>query len=116
ARLATAHSPGPAAQQALGRYHVDGAATREQRSAINATGADIEEILPDSAEIVATPEQVQQIRALGFTVRPSARALDFPPIDADYHNYDELTAEVQSVAATHPQIAQLFSIGRSYEG
>ena len=36
-------------------------------------------------------------------------ALDFPPADSGYHNYAELTAEVNAVVAAHPTIASRFS-------
>ena len=41
---------------------------------------------------------------------------DFPPGDEGYHNYAEMVAEVQAVAAAHPQTVHLFSLGTSYEG
>ena len=41
---------------------------------------------------------------------------DFPPADAGYHNYAEMTAEIQQVAAAQPDIVSTFSVGQSYEG
>jgi murein tripeptide amidase MpaA len=101
---------------ALGRYHVAGVSTREQRSAINATGADIEAVGQDQVIVVATPEQIGQIAALGFTVQPAPRPADFPVTDAGYHTYAEMVAEVQTTAAAHPSIVSLFSMGTSYQG
>ena len=43
-------------------------------------------------------------------------ALDFPPEDGVYHNYDEMSAEIQQVADANPSIVNRFSIGKSYEG
>ncbi|MET1231713.1 MAG: M14 family metallopeptidase, partial [Candidatus Limnocylindrales bacterium] len=45
-----------------------------------------------------------------------AAAADFPPADSGYHTYSEMVAEVQSVAAAHPDIVSLFSIGKTYKG
>ena len=45
-----------------------------------------------------------------------ARAADFPPSHAGYHTDAELAAELAEVAAAHPDIVALFTIGTSYEG
>src|SRR5262245_39066123 len=113
ARPLAASPPTPAE---VGRYRIEGVVTREQRSAISATGVDIEGAQPGPVEFVATADQVQRIRARGFAVRPSAQPHDCPRDVTDYHNYNDLTAEVLAVAARYPQITQLFSIGLSYEG
>ena len=41
---------------------------------------------------------------------------EFPTGYRAYHTYSEMVAEVRAVAAAHPDIVRLFSIGRSYEG
>ncbi len=43
-------------------------------------------------------------------------AADFPPSDRRYHTYNEMVAEVTAVAAAHPDIVSLFSIGKTYKG
>lgn len=116
AQPAGASPPAPIVPPNIARYHVERVATREQRSAIVETGAEIERIETDSAEIIATPQQRERVAALGFALQPSTDLLDFQPGDEDYHTYDELTAEIQAVAAAHPDIVEIFSIGRSYEG
>src|SRR5262249_8708683 len=98
------------------RYRVVGVRTREQRSAIVATGAAIEAVAPDHVIVTATPEQRRQMAALGFLLQPAQPPTHFPPADAGYHNYDEMVAEIQATAPAHPSIVQLFSIGTSYEG
>ena len=52
---------------------------------------------------------------LGATVGP-AFAGNFPPKDSRYHTYSEMAAEIHAVAAAHPSIVQVFSIGKSYQG
>jgi murein tripeptide amidase MpaA len=66
--------------------------------------------------VTATPGEVRQITRQGFTVEESVTALDFPPEDSAYHNYDEMSAEIQQVADANPSIVNRFSIGKSYEG
>jgi carboxypeptidase T len=110
---ATATADAPGAPQ---RYRIGDVRTREQRSAIDATGAEIEAVGQDQVIVVATPEQRRQIAALGFSLQLAPRPSDFPLTDADYHNYAEMVAEVQASAAAHPSIVKLFSIGASYEG
>jgi hypothetical protein len=58
------------------------------------------------------------LAAAGFlltTVGP-VRAGDFPAKDSRYHSYPEMVSEIHAVAAAHPDIVSVFSIGRSYGG
>lgn len=41
---------------------------------------------------------------------------EFPAGREGYHSYTELTTEVAAVAAAHPDIVRVFSIGTSYQG
>jgi len=43
-------------------------------------------------------------------------AHDFPPGDEGYHTYPEMVSEIHAVAAAHPNIVRLFTIGKSYLG
>lgn len=63
--------------------------------------------LPSAAALVVAA-------VLGAVAAPPAVA--FPPEDEAYLDYTEMVAEITSIAARGPGIAQLFSIGRSYEG
>ncbi len=40
----------------------------------------------------------------------------YPPADSRYHDYDEMVKHIHEVAAAHPDIVKLFSIGKSYKG
>jgi carboxypeptidase T len=55
---------------------------------------------------------------LGVAVSPAVgRQLDdFPSGYQGYHDYGELTSDLQAEAAAHPKFVKLFSIGKSYEG
>jgi hypothetical protein len=43
-------------------------------------------------------------------------AADFPAKDSRYHSYTEMVADIHAVEAAHPDIVQVFSIGKSYQG
>lgn len=45
-----------------------------------------------------------------------AAAADYPAKDSRYHSYPEMVSHIKSVAAKHPGIVRLFSIGNSYQG
>jgi carboxypeptidase T len=97
-------------------YRVDGPDTREERTSVVRTGAVIDGISADHVTISALPGEVTAVRDLGFTVTPIATAQDFPPSDSGYHNYDEMLAELDRIAADHPELVELGTIGDSYEG
>ncbi len=97
-------------------YRVDNISTKEDRTSIAQTGADIIEIHENYVVIRATPQEANQIAKLGYPIEQVAEVLDFPPADAAYHNYAEMVAEIQQVSAAHPDILYTFSIGQSYEG
>jgi len=106
-------------------YVVYGVSTREARTAIARTGASIDQVGPDYVVITATPDEVKQIQSLGFKVEalpqakapvPSVPGINaFPPSDSNYHDYAEMSAEIQQAANDHPGIVSRFSIGKSYE-
>jgi len=50
---------------------------------------------------------------MGAMVAPASA---YPPEDAGYHDYAEMTTAIHEIAESNPEIAQLFSIGRSFEG
>ena len=70
----------------------------------------------DHVELFGTEKQAQPLSLRGFQVIPKAEPDDFPPADSNYHNYAEMVADVQAVAAAHPATVHLFSLGTSYEG
>ncbi|MFL5779505.1 MAG: M14 family zinc carboxypeptidase [Chloroflexota bacterium] len=46
----------------------------------------------------------------------AAQAADFPSKDSRYHSYAEMVTDIHAVAAAHPDIVSVFSIGKSYQG
>ncbi|HEV2783794.1 MAG TPA: M14 family metallopeptidase, partial [Actinophytocola sp.] len=98
--------------------------TAEQRSAIAATGAAINGPEDSRLMITATPDEVRRIQALGYTVikeeglpvtTQDVTPNDFPPADSNYHNYAEMTAEINQVIAANPSLISKQVIGRSYQ-
>ncbi|MFC5831343.1 M14 family metallopeptidase [Nonomuraea insulae] len=105
------------------QYRVSGPANSQQRSAVAATGAAIEEVAGDSVLVTATEAEVSAIKRLGYRVAevprptpPSVDAFDFPPADSGYHNFAEMTADINALVAAHPNIVSQTTFGTSYEG
>ena len=120
-------APGPIIQGPesydIQTYRVSNVFTREDRSAVARTGAAIEEIGANYVIVRATPQEASQIAKLGFPIEEIGQAEvfspgveAFPPGDEAYHDYAEMVAEIQQVAAAYPGLVTYFSIGQSYEG
>jgi carboxypeptidase T len=103
-------------QDTVQTYRVSGVFDKYQRTDIARTGAAIEFVQSDFVIIRATGKEIAAIRALGYAASPVAVPDDFPPEDRRYHNYDEMVADVTAVAAAHPDIVDMFSIGQTAEG
>ncbi|MEV0353592.1 M14 family zinc carboxypeptidase [Nonomuraea sp. NPDC050680] len=107
------------------QYRVEGPANAQQRSAVAATGAAIDEVATGSVLITATVAEVDAIRRLGYRVSEVPRPLspsgalgtfDFPSADSGYHNYAEANADIDALVAAHPGLATVSTYGTSYEG
>jgi carboxypeptidase T len=114
-----AHSA-PSAEKAA-PYQVLDIRSLAQRNAIAATGPSIDGIADGVADISATPSEVAALRAKGFTVQavpaaPSIGPYGFPAADSAYHDYAEMTADLNALVAAHPTIVAKSSIGTTYEG
>jgi uncharacterized protein YxeA len=104
-------------------YRVSNVVTREDRTAVARTGAAIEEIGANYVIVRATPQEAGQIAKLGYPIQEILQAEGlaagmegFPPGDEAYHDYAEMVAAIQQIAAAHPDLVSYFSIGQSYEG
>jgi carboxypeptidase T len=106
-------------------YRVEGVSTMEARSALAGYGISIDVAEPDAVVITADLGEVASLREMGYTVNPvqvPARTLDgvirpqdFPSADSGYHNYAEMSSQVQSTAASFPALVQRFTLGRSFQ-
>jgi carboxypeptidase D len=92
---------------------------------------DVDAVGDGRARVWLLDEEMVKLRALGFDVTvlpndaPAMAALareeaDAPvytdTVPATYHTYATLTADLQTIAADHPEIARLYSIGRTVQG
>ncbi|HEY0638933.1 MAG TPA: M14 family zinc carboxypeptidase [Pseudonocardiaceae bacterium] len=111
---------------ASGEYVVLDVRTAVERSAIAGTGAALNHLEHGELSITATPDEVAQIKKLGYQVQAGpahthehegdAGVNDFPPADSLYHNYSEMVAVINRTVADHPTLASVRSIGTSHEG
>ncbi|MGD9641610.1 MAG: M14 family metallopeptidase [Elusimicrobiales bacterium] len=112
-------------QQAEGRYWVTiKTSDKRERTALLEAGLDIVEVERDRVSGIAGPELEGLLASKSVTVlgkTPLAAyftsfAKDFPSQDEIYHNYQETTDRLRSLAAANSDIASLFSIGKTVEG
>ncbi len=66
--------------------------------------------------LVLLPSIALAIIAPALAPSAAFAAKEFPQGWKGYHSYPEMVAEVHAVAAAHPDIVHLFSIGQSYQG
>jgi carboxypeptidase T len=102
--------------QAASTYRVENVRTQAQRSAVARTGAAIVAVDHGTVTVTAGRSDLRALRRAGFKVVASARTAAFPPADAGYHDYAEMTAELNAIAAAHPDLVRITPIGSSYQG
>jgi len=112
-------------EQAEGRYWVTiKTSDKRERTALLEAGFDIVEVERDRVSGIAGPElegllSSKSVTVLGKTPLAAYAASftkDFPSQDAIYHNYQETTDLLRSLAAANSDIASVFSIGKTVEG
>jgi hypothetical protein len=106
-------------------YRVEGVSTMEARSALASRGISIDVAERNAVVITASLAEVALLRELGYTVTAMpapdrslgglAKPQDFPAADSRYHNYAEMSSQVQTTATSFPSLVQRFTIGRSYQ-
>lgn len=112
------------AAETEGRYWVTvKAADKRARTRLLEAGFDIVEVNKDSVTGIAGPEMMGVLSSKSFgvvkkvplaTMVPDAK--DFPSADSIYHNYQETYDTLKQLAAANPDIASLFSLGKTVEG
>jgi len=115
----------PEESPAAAEYRVNNVKTVEQRNAIAGTGAAVDSAEHGGLNITATADEVRRIQAMGYQVQrqdlahpPDAQdvgPLDFPSADSRYHNYAEMTAEINQALVDHPTLISKQVIGRSFQ-
>ncbi len=110
--------------RASAEYSVLGVTSLDQRNAIAGTGAAINGPEDSRLMITATADEIRRIESLGFKVvkeeappvsTQDVTPFDFPPADSQYHNYAEMTSEINNVVAANPGVISKTVIGRSFQ-
>ena len=76
-----------------------------------------------SVVVEVSPEQLTWLTVMGFSpqIVPDAYAESqgwkiSPALERDFHNYAQMTAALQTIATTYPEITQLYDLGHSVQG
>ncbi|MFI9548380.1 M14 family metallopeptidase [Streptomyces sp. NPDC052016] len=101
--------------------------TPQMRTAIAASGVSVDEADEETVVVSGRADQIRKLRAQGYEVAPvgaapdrtaagEVRLYDFPSADSRYHNYAEMTAEIDQRIAAYPGVISKRVIGKSYQG
>lgn len=117
--------PDTGAPELQDRYWVTvKAADKYERTRLLEAGLSIEELNQGSVSGTIHRNSMARLSEKGFVVE-SRKTLaqylredlkDFPAADSAYHNYQETTDILKGLAAKNPDIASLFSLGKTIEG
>ncbi|MBK8974368.1 MAG: succinylglutamate desuccinylase/aspartoacylase family protein [Planctomycetes bacterium] len=89
--------------------------TRADVIRLTLAGIDVQSVQGTTALLYLSTKQTAALRAQGYSLLELPRA-GAGGKQAGYHTYVDLTNELQAVAAAHPAICQLVSIGTSVQG
>lgn len=100
------------------------ASTKEERTRLLEMGLSIEDISARSVSGIIHRDSLPAFQTKSFNVLAtmplsqfaSSSLKDFPTQDAAYHNYREMYDRLKALESANPDIASLFSIGRTTEG
>ncbi|WP_329271563.1 M14 family metallopeptidase [Streptomyces sp. NBC_01451] len=102
--------------------------TSDVRTDIMASGVTVDEADEERVVVSGRAEQARKLAQRGYEItllgsapdRSSSaddvRLLDFPTADSRYHNYAEMTSEINSLVSANSSIASQRVIGTSYSG
>ncbi|MDO0912149.1 M14 family metallopeptidase [Streptomyces sp. DT2A-34] len=110
------------------QYEVHMHSTAKDRTALQRTGVTVDEVHGHGVVVSGRADQIKKLRDLGYDVAPlgavpdrssgedDVRLYDFPSGDSRYHNYAEMTSEINSLVSANSSIASRRVIGTSYQG
>ena len=113
------------ARNADGRYWVTvKAADSRARTRLLEAGMDIVEVDGENSSGFAGQHTLDILSSKSFTMvkrmtlseYAASKGKDFPSADSAYHNFKETTDLLKQMASANPDIASLFSIGKTVEG
>lgn len=127
---ANADSAAKAAPSAddIRQYEVHTHSTAKDRTALQQAGVTVDEADSHGVVVSGRADQIKKLRALGYDVtalgavpdrsagEDDVRLFDFPSGDSRYHNYAEMTSEINSIVSANSSIASQRVIGTSYQG
>lgn len=116
-----APAPGKALNSDERVWVVVEAPSKSARNALVEAGVSIEEVMGSRVGGVAAPKALAKLKALGVPYISAALKdrfgeLAFPAEDSPFHDYAETEAALRGLAAAAPELASLFSIGKSHGG
>ena len=88
---------------------------QEDRTTLLQEGFEVWGATTDSITVVGNRETLRVLQKRGSKIT-AVTPLAFPPDFDNYHDYAEMVAELQTLAATYPHITHLQSIGQSHQG
>ncbi|KMS68472.1 carboxypeptidase [Streptomyces viridochromogenes] len=110
------------------QYEIHTHSTAKDRTALQQAGVTVDEVDSHGVVVSGRADQIRKLRALGYEVTPlgavpdrsagedDVRLYDFPSGDSRYHNYAEMTSEINSLVSANSSIASQRVIGTSYQG
>ncbi|MFH0521454.1 M14 family metallopeptidase [Streptomyces sp. M41] len=117
-----------AATDDVRQYEVHLHSNAKDRTALQRTGVTVDEVHSHGVVVSGRADQIKKLRGLGYDVTPlgavpdrssgedDIRLHDFPSGDSRYHNYAEMTSEINSLVSANSSIASRRVIGKSYQG
>ncbi|ELS56043.1 M14 family metallopeptidase [Streptomyces viridochromogenes] len=110
------------------QYEIHMHSTAKDRTALQQTGVTVDEVHGHGVVVSGRADQIKKLRALGYDVtrlgavpdrsagEDDIRIHDFPSGDSRYHNYAEMTSEINTLVSANSSIASQRVIGQSYQG
>ncbi|WP_217209137.1 M14 family metallopeptidase [Streptomyces sp. AC550_RSS872] len=110
------------------QYEVHMHSTAKDRTALQRTGVTVDEAHGHGVVVSGRADQIKKLKTLGYDVTPlgavpdrsagedDVRLYDFPSGDSRYHNYAEMTSEINSLVSANSSIASQRVIGTSHQG
>jgi len=88
---------------------------REELTRLEGAGVDIWEVHPGYAVAVVSSEQEAALIRQGYELEWLGTVSPLFTFDPQYYTYQEMVAELQSLADTYPDLARLVDVGDSWE-
>ncbi|MFE7762019.1 M14 family metallopeptidase [Streptomyces sp. NPDC057438] len=110
------------------QYEVHMHSDSKSRTALQQAGVTVDDADDHSVFVSGRADQIKKLRQQGYEItrlgaapdrsngEDDVRLFDFPSADSRYHNYAEMTNEINSVVAANSSIASQRVIGTTYQG